>query len=120
MAVVDMFAGMSVRDYPAAVAWYEKLLGAPPAFLAHETEAVFEVLEHAWLYVELRADHAGHGQITIFVDDLDERIAGITGRGLEPAHRETYGNGVRKVVYRDPDGNEVGFGGGPVEDAETA
>ena len=22
--------------------------------------------------------------------------------------------GVRKVTYRDPDGNEIGFGGGPV------
>ena len=27
--------------------------------------------------------------------------------------RETYENGVRKVTYRDPDGNEIGFGGGP-------
>ncbi len=24
-------------------------------------------------------------------------------------------NGVRKVIYRDPDGNEIGFGGGPLE-----
>jgi hypothetical protein len=32
---------------------------------------------------------------------------------------QTYGNGVRKVIYRDPDGNEVGFGGLPVDgDAE--
>jgi hypothetical protein len=27
--------------------------------------------------------------------------------------RETYPNGVRKALYRDPDGNEIGFGGGP-------
>jgi hypothetical protein len=24
-------------------------------------------------------------------------------------------NGVRKVIYRDPDGNEIGFGGAPLE-----
>ena len=30
---------------------------------------------------------------------------------IEPALRETYGNGVRKATYRDPDGNEIGFGG---------
>jgi len=29
------------------------------------------------------------------------------------AARQTYGNGVRKVIYRDPDGNELGFGGAP-------
>lgn len=42
-----------------------------------------------------------------------ELFAGISARGLEPALRETYGNGVRKVTYRDPEGNEIGFGGGP-------
>ena len=34
-------------------------------------------------------------------------------RGLEPAQRETYPNGVRKITYVDPDGNETGFGGVP-------
>jgi Glyoxalase/Bleomycin resistance protein/Dioxygenase superfamily len=52
---------------------------------------------------------------TVFVDDLDERIERISARGIEPASRETYGNGVRKVIYRDPDGNEIGFGGAPLE-----
>jgi hypothetical protein len=35
----------------------------------------------------------------------------IAARGLEPDERSTHPNGVRKVVYRDPDGNEVGFAG---------
>ena len=46
-----------------------------------------------------------------FVDDLDERVAGISARGIEPAAQERYGNGVRKVIYRDLDGNEIGLGG---------
>jgi hypothetical protein len=33
--------------------------------------------------------------------------------GPEPAERETYANGVRKASFRDPDGNEIGFGGAP-------
>ena len=37
--------------------------------------------------------------------------ANVPMRGIEPAGRETYGDGVRKVIYRDPDGNEIGFGG---------
>ena len=57
-----------------------------------------------------------YGHIAVTVDDLDERVESISARGIEPASRETYGNGVRKVIYRDPDGNEIGFGGAPLED----
>ena len=46
-----------------------------------------------------------------FVDDLGDRVAGIARRGIEPARREAYGNGVTKVTYRDADGNEISFGG---------
>lgn len=42
-------------------------------------------------------------------------VGEIASRGVEPAERETYSNGVRKVVYRDVDGNEFGLGGAPVE-----
>nr|WP_229070112.1 VOC family protein [Actinoplanes sp. DH11] len=51
---------------------------------------------------------------TIFVGDFDTRIPAIAARGLEPAERETYENGVRKAIFRDPDGNEIGFGGAPL------
>jgi len=110
---VDLFAGVSVSDYERAVAWYERLLGAPPSFLPNDVEAVWEVAEHRYVYVEVRPEHAGHALHTLFVDDLDDRVAAISARGIEPAERETYDNGVRKVTYRDPDGNEFGFGGGP-------
>ena len=33
----------------------------------------------------------------------------------EPDDRLTYSNGVRKTLYRDPDGNELGFGGAPLD-----
>ena len=59
--------------------------------------------------------HAGHATHTVFASDFDERLAQIAERGLEPAERETYENGVRKAIFRDPDGNLLSFGGGPVE-----
>jgi hypothetical protein len=49
--------------------------------------------------------------VTIFVDDLDRHIASSAARGLEPAQHETYDNGVRQITFRDPDGNQIGFGG---------
>ena len=111
---IDLFAGIPVNDYAAALAWYERLLGAPPTFFPNDTEAVWELAEHRYLYIEQRPAHAGHAMLTLFVDDFDARIAQIAGRGLEPTTQEVYDNGVHKTIYRDPDGNEIGFGGAPL------
>ena len=114
IVAVDLFAGIPVADYERAVAWYERLLGSGPSFLPNDTEAVWEVAEHRFLYIDVRPEHAGHAMHTLFVDDFDERVQKIADRGIEPAEQETYDNGVRKWTYRDPDGNEIGFGGAPV------
>jgi predicted enzyme related to lactoylglutathione lyase len=110
---LDLFAGISISDYEQALTWYEQLLGSPPSFRPHETEAVWELAEHRFLYIEEQAEDAGHAQHAIFVDDLDGRVTQIAGRGLDPVERETYPNGVHKVTFKDPDGNEIGFAGGP-------
>jgi catechol 2,3-dioxygenase-like lactoylglutathione lyase family enzyme len=110
---VDLFAGIPVSDLPRARDWYGRLLGSEPAFLPNDVEAVWELAEHRYVYVELLPERAGHAMHTLFVEDLDDRVAAIAARGLEPAETETYVNGVRKITYRDPDGNEIGFGGAP-------
>ena len=51
----------------------------------------------------------------VFPDDLDGQVAAIAARGLKPDERETHSNGVRKAIYRDSDGNEVVFGGAPLD-----
>jgi catechol 2,3-dioxygenase-like lactoylglutathione lyase family enzyme len=114
---VDLYAGIPVNDYAAALAWYQRLLGSPPTFVASDTEAVWELAEHRSLFIEQRPEHAGHAMHTIFVDDLDALVAEIADRGIEPSKRDTYPNGVRKASYRDPDGNELEFGGAPAQSA---
>ena len=111
---LDLFAGVPVADYAAALKWYEGLLGSPPTFFPHDTEAVWELAEHRYLYIVQQPEHAGHARHTLFVDDLDALVTQIAERGLDPLKRETYANGVRKTTYRDPDGNEIGFGGAPL------
>ena len=109
--MLALFAGIYVSDYVAAKEWYACLLGKEPSFIPNDTEAVWELAEDRSIYIEVHPEDAGHSVVTVFVDDLDERVAGIAERGIEPAKRETYENGVRKVLYRDPDGNEIGIGG---------
>ena len=111
---VHLFAGLRVRDFEAARPWYERLLGEP-SFFPHATEAVWTLADERSIYIVEEASGAGSSVATVFVDDLDAHVDAIAARGLEPSERVTYSNGVRKVLYRDPDGNEVGFGGPPVD-----
>jgi len=110
---VFLFAGIPVRDFTVALGWYERLFGVPPSSFPHDTEAVWELAEHRLVYVVQRPEHAGHAMHTVVVDDLDTVVAGIAERGVQPAKQEAYDNGVRKITYIDPDGNEIGYGAVP-------
>ncbi len=112
---MELFAGVAVSDYQRAVTWFEALLGTAATFEATDTESVWMLTDHGSIYVLLRPERAGHALVTVLVDDLDGFVAAAEGRGVQPALSETYDNGVRKVTFRDPDGNEVGFGEVPAE-----
>jgi catechol 2,3-dioxygenase-like lactoylglutathione lyase family enzyme len=113
---LDLFAGMRVSDYERARPWYERLLGAEPTFLAHATEAVWELAEHRWLFIVEDIENPGGTLVTVLVEDLDEFVEAIAARGIEPGEQVTYDSGARKAIYRDADGNEVGFGEAPAEE----
>ena len=99
---MDLFAGIPVTDLPRAITWFEQLLGTVESFDPNDVERVWTVIEHGHIYVIVSPDHAGHGLVTLFVEELDDFMA---------VSQETYDNGVRKFVFNDPDGNEVGVGG---------
>jgi hypothetical protein len=108
----DLFAGVPVRDYAAALPWYERLLGEP-SFYPNDVEAVWELAPHRYAYIVEEPEHAGHSVAMLMVEDLDDRMAGIAERGIQPDREETYDGGVRKSTYVDPDGNRFAFGGMP-------
>lgn len=110
---LNLFAGIPVSNCAAAVGWYTGLFGAPPSFRPCENEAVWELADHRFVYIDQRPAHAGHAMLTAFVDDLDSRLAQLAARGLAPAEIQTYPQGARKAIFRDPDGNEIGLAGGP-------
>jgi catechol 2,3-dioxygenase-like lactoylglutathione lyase family enzyme len=83
---LHLFAGLRVRDFAAARAWYERLLGEP-TFFPHATEAVWTLADDRSVYV-VQADNPGNGVVTLFVDDLDAHLAAIATRGLEPDERD--------------------------------
>lgn len=109
----ELFAGAPVSDLPRAIDWFERLLGDVESFDPNDTERVWTVNEHGYVYAVLAPADAGHARLLLFVADLDTFLGAAAGRGVLPESEETYDNGVRKCVFRDPDGNEIGIGGGP-------
>lgn len=114
---IEIFAGVAISDLPRAVAWFDRLLGDVESFAPNDSERVWTLGKHGHVYTVLRSEHAGHSIVTLFVGDFDTFTAAVAGRGIEPEARETYGNGVRKAIYRDPDGNEIGVAGPPPGEA---
>ncbi|WP_369973620.1 VOC family protein [Prauserella sp. PE36] len=62
---LDLFAGLPVSDYQRALAWYERLLGSEPAFLPDDTEAVWELAEHRYFYIDVLPERAGNAVQTV-------------------------------------------------------
>jgi catechol 2,3-dioxygenase-like lactoylglutathione lyase family enzyme len=106
----NLFAGIPVSDFARALDWYTRLLGAPPAFFPNDHEAVWMLGEHQWLYIIVAEGRAGGAVQTVLCDGLDDILAEISVRGLVPDDEERPAEGTRKVMFHDPDGNEIGIG----------
>jgi catechol 2,3-dioxygenase-like lactoylglutathione lyase family enzyme len=106
--ITHLFAGVPVSDLDASIDWYTRLFGRPPdRRVGHEM--LWEIDEHAWLFIEPNAPHAGAGRITLAVGGLDALLGHVAVEGIEHEPVETYSNGVRHVKIPDPDGNAIAF-----------
>ena len=70
---------------------------------------LWEIDEHATLFIEPNSAHAGTGRITLAVTGLDELLERLAAQRIEYEAIETYSNGVRHVNIPDPDGNTIAF-----------
>lgn len=105
----DIFAGVPVKDYETSIKWYEKLFGCPPSFFPNDVEAVWQVAEHQWMYIIVDSARAGHSIQNLMVTELNNLIDQVAERGITYSKEELPADNTRKVMYYDPDGNEVGF-----------
>ena len=111
-AINDLYAGVPVSDLDAGIDWYTRFFGRPPDFRAGD-EILWDLAEHATLFIEPNAAHAGTGRITLGVTGLDGLLERLAAQGIEHEPVETYSNGVRHVKVPDPDGNAIAFAESP-------
>ena len=107
-----LLARLRARDFQAARPWYERLLGEP-TFFPHATEAV-TLAKGRSVYVVEHADGVGNSVVPIFVDDLDAHMDTIAARRARARRVPQVVQWVHKATYRDPDGDELRFGGAPL------
>jgi catechol 2,3-dioxygenase-like lactoylglutathione lyase family enzyme len=107
-AITDLFAGVPVSDLDVGVDWYTRLFDRPPDLRVGD-EVLWDIDEHATLFIEPNAAQAGAGRITLGVVGLDALLERLAAQRIEHEPIETYSNGVRHVSIPDPDGNRIAF-----------
>ncbi len=110
MTINYVFAGIAVADYDAALAWYTRFFGRSPDVIVTENEAMWQAVEAGWIYVVGDANRAGKALLTLLVNDLEDYVAELGQRGLEPSAIETVPGLYRKAVMTDPEGNMISLG----------
>ncbi len=110
MTINLVFAGIALTDYDSALAWYTRFFGRVPDVTVTENESMWHVAEAGWIYVVGDASRAGSGLLTLLVDNLDNLVAELRERGLEPSAIETVPGLYRKAVLTDADGNMISLG----------
>jgi catechol 2,3-dioxygenase-like lactoylglutathione lyase family enzyme len=107
-AITHLIAGVPVSDLDASIDWYTRLFGRPPDMRAG-AEILWDVDEHATLFIEPNSAQAGAGRITLVVAGLDALLEHLAAEHIAHEAIETYSNGVRHVKVPDPDGNAIAF-----------
>jgi catechol 2,3-dioxygenase-like lactoylglutathione lyase family enzyme len=107
-AITDLFAGVPVSDLDVSIDWYTRFFGRP-ADMRVGDEVLWEIDEHATLFIEPNPAQAGGGRITLAVAGLEALLERLAAEGIEHEPIETYSNGVRHVNVPDPDGNSIAF-----------
>jgi catechol 2,3-dioxygenase-like lactoylglutathione lyase family enzyme len=110
------YVGIPVGSVAGSLDWYERLLGKAPDMIDGNHAAIWDMAEGRSLYIVDAPDHIGHAIFSIYVDDLAAAVSEIEGRGITPDETQEENGVLNAVNYRDPDGNEIGYGLMPAQD----
>lgn len=98
---------LSVRDLSAAADWYEMLLGRPADARPMESLAEWAITDTSTLQVNHDVANAGHGEVSLTVDSVDEAATTLRERGITPGDLVEFSQFVRILPLTDPDGNTI-------------
>ena len=112
MSIEHVLAVVPVSDVEKSQRWYSTLFGRPADNNPMPSLVEWQVLPGAWVQVFSDPHRAGAGLLNFAVDDLEDHLAQVRERGLEPDEIAEVNKGVRLSAITDPDGNTITFIGG--------
>jgi glyoxylase I family protein len=112
MSIDHVLAVVPVSDVEQSTRWYADLFGRPADNNPMPTLVEWQVRPGAWVQVFSDPERAGSGLLNFAVDDLEDHLAELRNRGLEPGNIVDANKGVRLSTIKDLDGNTIGFIGG--------
>jgi hypothetical protein len=102
-AITHLIAGVPVSDLDAGIAWCTRFFGRSPDLRVGE-EVLWDVDEHATLFIEPDAAWAGAGRLTFAGVALDSLLEHLASQGIE---HELIDTDYVKIPV--PDGNAIAF-----------
>jgi catechol 2,3-dioxygenase-like lactoylglutathione lyase family enzyme len=110
--ISDLYAGVPVTDLDVSIDWYTRFFGRPPDMRAGD-EILWDLADHATLFIEPNPAQAGAGRITLGATGLAALLERLAAQGIDPEPIETYSNGVSHTKVPDPDGNALALAAAP-------
>ncbi len=117
--IKNVLAGLGVTDLGRAEGWYTRLIGRAPDTRPMDGLIEYRFSGGGWLQLFTDPDRAGHGSLTLVVEDFDAALEALDVASIahEPPSRGDY---VDTVIFSDPDGNRVVFARSRSGDNEAA
>ena len=113
MEVINVLAGVAVKDLGDSGPWYERLFGRPPDTRPMDGLLEWEFEKGGWLQVFEVKSGAGASFVTLVENNVDRRIEDLEAKGIEIiASSGSDGDAVKTAMIKDPDGNQIVFAQG--------
>ena len=81
-----------MTDLELSIDWYTRFFGRPPDMRAGD-EILWDLADHATLFIEPNPAQAGAGRITLGVTGLAALLERLAAQGIDHEPIETYSNG---------------------------
>lgn len=105
--ITEVFAGLPVADFDAAIDFYERFFGRPADLVPKEGDSAWQLADSGRVYVVRDEERSGRGLLTLLVDDLDAHVAALSAVGIETDAIERTPGEVASTVVTDPAGNRI-------------
>ncbi|WP_457299288.1 VOC family protein [Phyllobacterium sp. P5_D12] len=113
MEVINVLAGVAVKDLSDSGPWYERLFGRPPDMRPMNGLLEWEFEKGGWLQVFEVKRGAGGSFVTLVETSVDDRIEDLKAKGIEIVSTSgADGDAVKTAIIKDPDGNQIVFARG--------